>query len=64
MRKRKEPELPPQEQYKRFREAAKEAGVTEDEKVFENGLKSIARRKLRSDDQKLNNGMFLSQPHS
>jgi len=35
MPKRKEPELTPAEQYRRFKEAAKKAGVTKDEKEFE-----------------------------
>lgn len=34
MPKRKEPELTPAEQSKRFKEAAKKAGVTKDEKEF------------------------------
>jgi hypothetical protein len=35
MPKRKEPELTPAEQSKRFKEAAKKAGVTKDDKEFE-----------------------------
>jgi hypothetical protein len=35
MPKRKEPELTPEEQYKRFKEAAKKAGVTDKEEEFE-----------------------------
>jgi hypothetical protein len=43
MPKRKQPELTPAEQYKRFKEAAKRAGVTEDEKEFERAFDKIAR---------------------
>jgi hypothetical protein len=43
MPKRKEPELTPSEQYKRFKEAAKRAGVTEDEDEFEQRFKRVAR---------------------
>lgn len=43
MPKRKEPELTPAEQNKRFIEAAKKAGVTEDEKEFERAFKTVAR---------------------
>jgi hypothetical protein len=42
MPKRKEPELDPKEQFKRFKEAAKEAGVTESERFFEDAFKKIA----------------------
>ena len=42
MPKRKEPELTPAEQYKRFKEAAKKAGVTKDEKEFERAVTSVA----------------------
>jgi hypothetical protein len=45
MPKRKEPELNPQEQYKRFKKAAKEAGVTTDEKQFEETFKKVASQK-------------------
>ena len=45
MPKRKEPELDPKEQYKRFKAAAKEAGATEDEGEFQRVLKRIARPK-------------------
>jgi hypothetical protein len=45
MPKRKEPELTPEEQYKRFKKAAKEAGVTTDEKEFERVFKTVAKRK-------------------
>jgi len=41
MPKRKEPELTPEEQYERFKEAAKQAGVTKDEKEFEDVFKKI-----------------------
>jgi hypothetical protein len=45
MPKRKEPELTPEEQYKRFKEAAKKAGVTDDEAEFEQRFKSVAAQK-------------------
>jgi hypothetical protein len=45
MPKRKEPELTPAEQYKRFKEAAKKAGVTNDEKEFERAFKKVVPRK-------------------
>ena len=41
MPKRKEPELTPAEQIKRFKKAAKEAGVTPDEKEFESVFKKV-----------------------
>ena len=43
MPKRKEPELDPKEQYKRFKEAAKEAGVTEREEDFERTFKAVVK---------------------
>ncbi len=43
MPKRKEPELTPAEQSKRFKEAAKKAGVTKDEKEFEQAFTSVVR---------------------
>lgn len=43
MPKRKEPEMTPAEQYKRFKKAAKEAGVTTDEKQFEEVFKKVAK---------------------
>jgi hypothetical protein len=45
MPKRKEPELTPEEQYKRFKEAAEKAGVTTDEKEFERAFKGVANSK-------------------
>jgi hypothetical protein len=45
MPKRKEPELTPAEQFKRFEKAAKDAGVTEDEKAFEEVFKKVATQK-------------------
>ena len=49
MPKRKEPELDPKEQFKRFKEAAKEAGVTDSESEYERAFKSIARpQKLKA----------------
>ena len=41
MPKRKEPELTPAEQVKRFKEAAKDAGLTKDEREFERAFKKI-----------------------
>jgi hypothetical protein len=45
MPKRKEPRLTPAEQYKRFKEAAKRAGVTKDEKEFERAFEAVTPRK-------------------
>jgi hypothetical protein len=45
MPKRKEPELTPAEQSRRFKEAAKEAGVSKDEKEFERAFKKVAQTK-------------------
>ena len=45
MPKRKEPELTPEEQYKRFKEAAKKAGVTDNEKDFERAFQKVAPRR-------------------
>lgn len=45
MPKRKEPELDPKEQIKRFKKAAKEAGATDDEGAFRRAIKKIARAK-------------------
>lgn len=42
MPKRKTPELTPAEQYKRFKEAAKKAGVTKSEEEFERAFKKVA----------------------
>ena len=47
MPKRKEPELTPAEQYKRFKEAAKKAGVTKDEEEFERAFRTVARDRQR-----------------
>ena len=44
MPKRKEPELTPAEQSKRFKEAAKKAGVTNQEDEFEGAFRSVAHR--------------------
>jgi hypothetical protein len=49
MPKRKEPELTPEEQYKRFKEAAKEADVTTDERQFEQIFKKVAGQKPKPD---------------
>ena len=43
MPKRKEPELKPEEQHKRFIEAAKEAGVTKSEEEFEKAFKVVSK---------------------
>ena len=45
MPKRKEPELKPAEQFKRFKDAAKKAGVTEKEKEFERAFEAVAPKK-------------------
>jgi hypothetical protein len=45
MPKRKRPELTPAEQYKRFKDAAKKAGVTKDEQEFERAFRAITKRK-------------------
>jgi hypothetical protein len=45
MPKRKDPELTPAEQYKRFKEAAKEADVTKSEEEFERVFKKVAPQK-------------------
>lgn len=45
MPKKKEPELTPAEQSKRFKEAAKKAGVTKDEKEFEKVFQTVAKPK-------------------
>jgi hypothetical protein len=42
MPKKKEPELTPEEQIKRFKEAAKKAGVTNKEEEFERAFKRVA----------------------
>jgi hypothetical protein len=52
MPKRKEPEMTPAEQYKRFKKAAKDAGVTEDEKAFEGVFKKVAKAPPSSQDDK------------
>jgi hypothetical protein len=52
MPKRKEPEMAPEEQYKRFKEAAKKAGVTHDEQEFERKFKSVAAAPRKSQKQK------------
>jgi hypothetical protein len=51
MPKRKEPELTPAEQYKRFKEAAKKAGVTDKEDDFERAFKRIANTQKLSQSQ-------------
>ena len=42
MPKRKEPELDPKSQYERFREAARKAELSNDEKAFERAFKTVA----------------------
>lgn len=49
MPKRKEPELTPAEQHKRFVEAAKKAGVTRDETEFEKAFVGVATTKKIDD---------------
>ena len=50
MPKKKEPEETPEEQIKRFKEAAKKAGVTDKEDEFERQFKKVVRpaKKARS----------------
>ena len=43
MPRKKEPELTPEEQIKRFKEAAKKAGVTGKEGEFERAFKRVAK---------------------
>ena len=43
MPKRKEPELTAKEQYKRFKEAAKKAGVTDKEDEFERAFGKVTK---------------------
>ncbi len=43
MPKRKEPELTPAEQSKRFKEAAEKAGMTRDEDEFQRAFRTIAK---------------------
>jgi hypothetical protein len=50
MPKKKEPELTPAEQLKRFKQAAKAAGVTDDEQEFEKAFHTVA--KIKPPDQK------------
>ena len=50
MPKRKATELTPEEQSKRFKEAAKEAGVTNNEPKFENAFRKIAQKKKSEKD--------------
>ena len=52
MPKRKEPPLPPKEQFKRFVETAREIGVDESGKEFERAFKKIASTKKQSRSQK------------
>lgn len=52
MPKRKEPELTPAEQIKRFREAAKRAEVTKDEKEFERAFEAVAKPTAKKSSRK------------
>ena len=52
MPKRKEPPLPPKEQFKRFVETAREHGVDESGEEFERAFKKISKAK-RSDKTKV-----------
>jgi hypothetical protein len=45
MPKRKEPELTPAEQYKRFKEAADKAGVTTSEEEFARRFEAVVKKK-------------------
>jgi hypothetical protein len=51
MPKRKKPELTPEEQFKRFKEAAKEAGVTESEEEFQRAFKKVVRQKKKREER-------------
>jgi hypothetical protein len=48
MPKGKDPELSPEEQYKWFKKAAKDAGVTEDEKIFKDVFRTVAAQKTET----------------
>lgn len=48
MPKRKAPELDSKDQYKRFKEAAKEAGVTDSEGDFEHAFAAVSRKAPRA----------------
>ncbi len=52
MPKQKEPGLSPEEQFKRFKKAAKEAGVTSDEKQFEEVFEKVASQEPKPDKGK------------
>jgi hypothetical protein len=52
MPKRKEPELDPKEQYKRFRAAANAAGVTKDEEEFKRRFEAVAKKKPSASSKK------------
>jgi len=52
MPKKKTPELTPAEQLRRFKDAAKAAGVTNNENEFESAFKRIVPDPKRSRDQK------------
>lgn len=47
MPKKKKPELTPAEQSKRFKEAAKKAGVTQDETEFERVFHTVVDKKSK-----------------
>jgi hypothetical protein len=48
MPKRKAPELDQKEQFKRFKEAAKKAGVTDVEEEFERAFRVVTQKKSKS----------------
>jgi hypothetical protein len=52
MPKKKEPEETPEEQIKRFKEAAKKAGVTSDEKEFERAFKKTVSPKQQTTNRR------------
>lgn len=51
MPKRKEPELDPKEQFKRFQETAKEHGVDESGREAEHAFKKLARPKKKASNE-------------
>jgi len=52
MPKRKTPELTPAEQYKRFKKAAKGAGVTDKEEEFERVFRKVAPAKPQKQEKR------------
>jgi hypothetical protein len=51
MPKRKEPELTPAEQYERFKQAGKSAGVTDKEEEYERAFKKLIPRKTSTNER-------------